>query len=127
MTRPQLVALTTLSNLVGEVRILVLNHSGSDIEYADMLATYLALIVDKLADLANSLCPWEPVAECPRNLFARQAISMQWNFAEGNPVGQSSGSWTVALDNFVRNLNATFSGEIKYRLAFTKIEDATDL
>jgi len=126
-TPRQLVALTTLSNLVGEVRILVLNHSGSDIEYADMLATYLALIVDKLADLANSLCPWEPVAECPRNLFARQAISMQWNFAEGNPVGQSSGSWTVALDNFVRNLNATFSGEIKYQLAFTKIEDATDL
>lgn len=126
-TPRQLVALTTLSNLVGEVRILVLNHSDSDIEYADMLATYLALIVDKLADLANSLCPWEPVAECPRNLFARQAISMQWNFAEGNPVGQSSGSWTVALDNFVRNLNATFSREIKYQLAFTKIEDATNL
>jgi len=67
--------------------------------YADAVATYLAFVVDKLADLGNSLNRWEPNAQCPRQLFARQAIPMVWDFAEGNPFSSSSGSWSVLLDN----------------------------
>ena len=29
----------------------------------------LSLSIGKLADLANTACPWEPVAECPRNVL----------------------------------------------------------
>lgn len=66
--------------------------------YGDAIVTYLALTLDKLADLANSLCRWEPVAQCPRQLFGRQAVSMVWDFAEGNPFGGRSGSFEVLLD-----------------------------
>lgn len=66
--------------------------------YADAVITYLALTIDKLADLANSLCRWEPVAQCPRQLFGRQAVSMVWDFAEGNPLGRRSGSFRVLLE-----------------------------
>jgi putative DNA methylase len=139
-TPRQLVALTTLSDLVGETRekvredavvaglpddIVPLNDGGKGAKaYADAVATYLAFALDKLADLGNSICIWEPVAQCPRNLFGRQAIPMQWNFAEGNPTGDSSGSWAVVLDNLVRNMNATFGVSRHFTPATAAVQDA---
>ena len=67
--------------------------------YGEAVSTYVGMLVDKYADLANSLCAWEPLAQCPRHLFARQAIPMVWDYAEGNPFGESSGSWDVLLRN----------------------------
>ncbi len=111
-TNRQLLALTTFSDLVGEARERVLADTkasgvddgdrleagGTEAEaYADAVATYLGMQVSRLADLGNSLCGWEPIAQCPRHLFARQAVPMVWDFAEGNPLGNSSGSWLVLL------------------------------
>src|SRR5690606_12838633 len=106
-TPRQLVALTTFSDLVKEARDKVLADAlaagmpegdrleagGADAAaYADAVAIYLAFLVSRLADLGNRLCGWEPVAECPRHLFGRQAIAMTWDFAEGAPLGRASGS-----------------------------------
>jgi len=55
--------------------------------YADAVSVYLAFALSKQADLGNSLCRWEPIAQCPRQLFGRQAIPIIWDFAEGNPLG----------------------------------------
>ncbi len=113
-TPRQLTALTTFSDLVGEARDRIhkdalaagLVDDPRELEgvgtgaaaYADSVAIYLAFTVNRLADLGNALCRWEPNAECPRQLFARQAIPMVWDFAEGSPLGTSSGSWSVLLD-----------------------------
>ncbi len=121
-TTRQLTALVTFSDLLDEVRkqIVVdakdagfrddetrLRDGGTGVQaYADAVVTYLALIIDKLADLGNSLCRWEPLAQCPRNLFSKQAIAMVWDFAEGNPLGSSSGSWKVVLDGFERTFKS---------------------
>lgn len=116
-TNRQLVALTTFSGLISEVqkRIeadaisagmsndhlpLCSNGSGAQ-AYGEAIGVYLALLVDKLADLCNSLNRWEPNAQCPRQLFARQAVPMVWDYAEGNPLGESSGSWKVLLHNLM--------------------------
>jgi putative DNA methylase len=72
--------------------------------YGDAIATYLAFALDKMADLGNSLCRWEPIAQCPRQLFGRQAIPMVWDFAEANPLSTSSGSWIV----FVEGISKAF-------------------
>lgn len=74
--------------------------------YGQAIGVYLAMLLDKQVDLGNSLNRWEPVAQCPRQLFARQAIPMVWDYAEGNPLGSSSGSWSVLLANLFRTLNA---------------------
>lgn len=108
-TDRQLVALTTFSDLVGEARDRVRKDAVaagmSDPQaYADAVATYLAFAVDKLADLSNSLCAWEPVAECPRHVFTRQALPIVWDFAEANPLGSSSGSWQVVIDGICRSI-----------------------
>ncbi len=121
-TSRQLVTLTTFSDLILKAREEVLNDAraagmakhglplaegGHGAQaYADAIATYLALAVDKLADLNNSLCRWEPIAQCPRQLFSRQAISMVWDYAESNPFSSSSGSFKVCLDNTVKGLIA---------------------
>jgi len=121
-TERQLVALTTFSDLVGEARELVLadavaaglsdnstrlaDGGNGAIAYADAVVTYLAFILGKQADLGNSLTRWEPVAQCPRQLFGRQAIPMIWDFAEGNPLGDSSGAWSVLLRNEIRVMQA---------------------
>jgi len=121
-TPRQLTALTTFSTLVKEAQHqahldaikagmpddnIGLDAGGSGaMAYGEAVGIYLAFLVDKLADLGNSLNRWEPNAECPRQLFARQAIPMVWDFAEGNPFSQSSGSWAVLLNNLRRSLLA---------------------
>ena len=113
-TNRQLVALTTFSDLVGEARTRVLADAEaaaaggpwSSIDtsdcpstaqgYADAIATYLAFIVDRAADRGSTVCSWDssPKMEALRNTFARQAIPMTWDFAEGNTFSDSSGNWT---------------------------------
>jgi putative DNA methylase len=118
-TNRQLVALTTFSDLVSEAREQVLaaamadgwpagarlERGGSGAEaYADAVATYLGMGVSRLADIANALCRWENTREQVRNLFARQAIPMVWDFAEPPPFGPAAGSFTVSLGNLAKSI-----------------------
>ncbi len=123
-TPRQLVALTTFSDLVGEAREKAyqdalkagmaddgkgLEDGGSGARaYADAVAVYLAFAVDKTTDLNNSLSRWESIAQCPRQLFGRQAIPMVWDFAEANILSTSSGSWDVIVDGIVKAFGKTF-------------------
>lgn len=67
--------------------------TGAD-AYADAVATYLGLVVSRLTDYQSMITTWasNPQMEILRNVFARQAIPMAWDFAEGNPLADSSGS-----------------------------------
>jgi adenine-specific DNA methylase len=97
----QLVSLLTFSRLIQETEAEG-DRSPDELSRATQLG--LAFSLDKLADLGNSLCPWEPIAECPRHLFARQAMPMTWDFAEAVPTSESSGSWSILIDRFVHVL-----------------------
>ncbi|WP_368502290.1 DUF1156 domain-containing protein [Corynebacterium sp.] len=107
-TPRQLTALTTLSDLVSEAREQVLKDAlaaglpigqrlddgGTGAEaYADAVATYLALSVSRSADYNASLASWNSARDGLRNVFARQAIPMVWDFAEANPFSDSSGNF----------------------------------
>ncbi|MCY2991652.1 MAG: DUF1156 domain-containing protein [Planctomycetota bacterium] len=78
----------------------------------EAIQSLLYLHTGKQADLANALCRWEPIAECPRQLFARQAVGMVWDFAEGVVTGESSGAFSVfveRLDKVLREVGADWS------------------
>jgi putative DNA methylase len=96
----QLFALTTLSDLVVEARDRVLSDSNGDSAYADAVATYLALMVGRVTDYQSTICTWasNPQMEIVRGTFARQAIPMTWDFAEGNLFGPSTGSIDILLE-----------------------------
>lgn len=104
-TPRQLVALTTLSDLVSEARARVLadartagmpDDSKSAIAYADAIATYLAFAIDKAAEYNCTIVPWYTKEDRPSRIFARQAISMVWDFAELNPLGSIGGTFLAS-------------------------------
>ena len=113
-TDRQLVALTTFSDLVSEAREKVLadalaaGMSGDSTRladggtgahgYADAVATYLAIGVNKLADRGSSLCGWDSGYVKIRNTFGRQALPMVWDYAEGNPFSGSTGNWISSIE-----------------------------
>ena len=70
---------------------------GMDADYANAVHLILSLNLNRLADLANTLCSFEPVAQCPRHLFSRQALAMVWDYAEGVPISTFSCSWDQCL------------------------------
>lgn len=123
-TPRQLVALTTFSDLVGEARERIrqdaiaaglpdddtsLDAGGTGARAcAEAVSVYLGFILDKMTDLGNNLCRWEPIAQCPRQLFGRQSIPMIWDFAEANGFGESSGSWEVFVDGFTKAFSKSF-------------------
>jgi putative DNA methylase len=96
-TDRQLVALSTFSNLIMEARDRVLGDGGSD-EYANAVAMYSSLAVDRLVDRSSTVCSWDSSSkmEALRNTFARQAIPMTWDHAEGNIFSESSGNFIGA-------------------------------
>jgi putative DNA methylase len=104
-TDRQLAALTMFCDLVGEIRVKVMNDSGGDQPaYADAVATYLGLAVGRLSDICNALCRWEVSKTQVRNLFTRQAIAMLWDFAEPNVFSQTAGDYSISLSNLIRAL-----------------------
>jgi putative DNA methylase len=108
-TPRQLTAMVTLSDLVREVRTEVrrdaLAAGLSDAEadaYAATVTTFLALNLDRVADLGNTLCTWNHADQVVRNLFKRQAIPMVWDFAEANVLGDVVGGWSTCVDRTVK-------------------------
>lgn len=112
-TNRQLTALTTFSELVGEAQKKAeadataaglpddgvgLADGGTGARaYGEAVGVYLAFVVDKLTDYHSSICSWHASGEKMRNVFGRQAIPMTWDYAEGNPLCSSSGSFDNML------------------------------
>ena len=108
-TNRQLTVLTTLADTVAEVREQVLEDAlakglpqGEPLDaggtsaqaYADAISVYLSLAVSRQTDRCSSIASWQNIGEKIRNVFARQAIPMTWDFAEANPFSSSSGSFS---------------------------------
>jgi len=124
-TSRQLVALTTFSDLVQEIRDKVLidaSHAGLHLDgiplayggsgataYADAIATYIAFACDKYAMYGCTLVPWYSKEDRPSMLFSRQAISMVWDFAEVNPFTDIGGSIKQSI-NIVADSVASIQG-----------------
>ncbi|MGI6230713.1 MAG: DUF1156 domain-containing protein [Tractidigestivibacter sp.] len=121
-TNRQLTALVTLSDLVSEIRPMIeedairagmpddhrgLATGGAGAHaYAEAVSVYLALMVDKEADYCSSICTWHSSRELIRNVFSRQAIPMAWDYAEVNPLSESSGSFVSMMRQVVEAIKA---------------------
>jgi putative DNA methylase len=101
-TSRQLAAITTFADLIDKAHRQVVRDSGGSSEYADAIATFLALAVDRLAQTNNTLVRWlvrKSGTSKGTPAFDRQVVSMVWEFSEGNVTGKSVGSWHMALKN----------------------------
>lgn len=68
-------------------------HDGGEglVAYADAVALYLAFSLSKAASRNCSVAIWEPGMGRLAGAFGRQAMPMQWGFAETNPIGEAGG------------------------------------
>lgn len=69
--------------------------TGAD-AYADAVACYLGLAVGRQANYSSSLNAW--AGNFIVQTFGRQALPMVWDFAEGNPLSDSTGNWEGAVE-----------------------------
>jgi putative DNA methylase len=125
-TPRQLVALTTFSDLVQEARERVkrdalaaglladpkpLRDGGTGATaYADGLIVYLGFLVNQVANHSSSVCGWNSANAQMRSVFARQAIPMVWDYAESNPLCDSSGSYGNLIERQVKGFAALGDG-----------------
>ncbi len=126
-TDRQLTALCTFSDLVAEARTRIEADAAAAglapdqaSQYADDVATYLGMGVSRTTDSLNSLTSWSSGRDQSRNLFARQAIPMVWDFAEVNPFAGAAGDLTVSLGSIVRvlaGLRPVATGSVEQRSA----------
>ncbi|MDE0368589.1 MAG: DUF1156 domain-containing protein [bacterium] len=130
----QLVALATFSELLADLRIVVegdaraagLDPDGKELRngglgivaYSDAVITYLAFVIDKCTNLWSSIVTWMNDRGAFRELFARQAIPMAWDYAEANPFSGRGGSWELCLDKVQKAVSAVpgrHAGDIRQR------------
>jgi putative DNA methylase len=125
-TPRQLVAMTTFSDLVGQVSIqikrdaLAVGLTDSDASpkdgpfsakaYANAVSVYLGLVVSSFASRMSTISTWD--AGGPTwgtkigSLFGRQAIPMSWDYAEASPFSGQSGSFDNSLDYTCKGIAA---------------------
>ena len=131
-TNRQLTALTTFSSLVSEAQTkaeadavaagvvndhIALSAGGSGARaYGEAVGVYLAFLIDKMADYHSTICVWHTTRELVANSMRRQAIQMTWDYAEGNPLSEKSGSFSNMISwisNVLNQLPANKFGEVK--------------
>ncbi|WP_448573853.1 DUF1156 domain-containing protein [Trichothermofontia sp.] len=127
-TPRQLVALTTFSDLVGEAREkaiadavaaglpdddVPLAEGGTGARaYGEAISVYLAFAIDKVSDYNNNICTWHINRDAVGHLFTRQAIPMAWDFCEANPLGDSSGNFSGAIEWVCKVFEKSSSPEV---------------
>ncbi len=138
-TPRQLVALITFSDLVQEARNKAIadaktagmtdDELGIDAggkgaaAYGDALATYMGFAINKLADRGSTICSWDSSRSSTRNTFGRQAIPMTWDFAEPNPLSDSTGNFMGGIswaNDMLERMDSKVHGNVLQQDAATQ-------
>lgn len=89
--------------VIGEIiRQARLAHSSiaelHDVQFANVVFSYLTLVIGKLADYNSSCVAWQPKGEKGANTFVRWALPLTMDFCENNIIGKGGGSFITILD-----------------------------
>jgi adenine-specific DNA methylase len=98
----QKLALLTFADKVRQAHA-QMRSQGADPDFAKAVATYLALVISRLADWNSVLSIWRPDQERNEHVFNRQALPMVWDYGERNPcIGDLIS--TGAIENILAHL-----------------------
>ena len=101
-TDRQALALDAFSSLIKDLRdTAVSDFSAADetrkpedaAAYGDAIAILMACALGRAADFWSSNATWESSGGFISHVFTRQGLPMVWDFAEGNPFSNGTGSW----------------------------------
>lgn len=78
------------------------------LEWVEAMTAYLAAMLDRLANQSSNASRWNQGGENIEGTFARFALPILWDFAEVNPLGETSGGYPSAFE-WVRQAAGHFS------------------
>jgi putative DNA methylase len=104
-TKRQLVMLFTFVKHIRRAHEGML-QSGIEPGRARAIATYLALIFDRVAERSCTITEWDIRAEFIQESIGKGRLQMTWDFPELNPFSGSSGSWEQAESDALGVLEA---------------------
>jgi hypothetical protein len=117
-TDRQLLALKGLGSAIHST-VEALNKSNYSDIWVTSIISYLSLAFDRLLAFNCVLVRWKIDAEAVVDAFARFSISILWDFAESQPVGDCAGAWSLcyeristALDTFTQFPTEMFPANI---------------
>ncbi|MGD0797606.1 MAG: DUF1156 domain-containing protein [Acidobacteriaceae bacterium] len=138
-TSRQLITLSTLSELVGEAVKKCIEESpeadsagkSTSVDkggvgaraYAEAVGVYLAFATSKVSNLGSALTSWMNDRSAFRETFARQALSMIWDFAEANPFADVGGGFSTCVEKgamAIAHLPVSCSGKASQNDAATQ-------
>lgn len=96
-TNRQLLALGTFVKHTRTTRELMSYHGYTN-EWIEAINGCLALVVDRIADRGSSICHWDQGYEKVANTFSGFRLPVNWDFAEANTIGDSTGSYKGQLE-----------------------------
>jgi putative DNA methylase len=102
----QLAAMVTFSGKVLAAHQQIVN-AGTEEMRAKALTTCLSMVIGRLANQCTSLCRWQP--EFVVGMLGDAGLPMILDFAEINPLADSSGGWPSALSYVVSAIDSFVS------------------
>jgi adenine-specific DNA methylase len=103
-TKRQLLALGVLVGCVRAAKA-HLGKTGYKSEWEEAIVAYLACGVDRYVDFSNVNVQWKVDADTVNHALVRFAIQITWDFAEGNPIGFSAGSFGLCFNRIATGLD----------------------
>ena len=101
LTSRQLLTLLTLASAMRDAhQSMTIGPHATIPDRAKAVTTFLAAIIDRIADWNTSLCSWSPENTGGAKIghtFGRQALPMVWDFAESGLWGDGTGSAQMSM------------------------------
>jgi putative DNA methylase len=76
----------------------IMHGEGYPLEWVEVIEMYLATMLDRLANQSSNISRWNQGGEKVEGTFARFALPILWDFAEVNPLGETSGGFSSAFE-----------------------------
>ena len=72
-------------------------------EWIEAIGAYLAVMLDRLSNQTSSLLRWNQDGEKIGGTFARFALPILWDFADTNPLANTSGGYLYQIYAYLRS------------------------
>ena len=96
--------LLAMGVFIREIRRVTEDAHNYPEDWCEVLLTYLAPSISRLADRGSALATWTNDRETIRSTFARFALPMVWDLAESCPLIDTSGGFIQAVEWIARAL-----------------------
>jgi len=103
-SRQNLAIITFIEKLINAHKKML--AAGLATDYSKAITTYLGFTISRMCDYLSSFCMWNNPWELVNHMFARQTLSMLWDYGELNPFSEIlSGTWKSMSRQVLKAIN----------------------